>query len=148
MADSIAEQIIDAIVARLQGITVGGGFNTSPSVGRNRPNIDASGGDPLPALVVQEQQESSTPFAASQRMRNQFLLVILCYTRGDLSELIADVKTAVFVANGRNLGGLAHDVRQEGWRRTEDELATDLQTAAVEVTVVYDENYGDPYTLL
>lgn len=147
MADSIAEQIIDAMVVRLQAITVAGGYNTTPDVSRNRPALDGGNDDELPALVVREQQESSQQLTSGGQVDNRLLLIVECWTRGTLSQLVADVKKAAFDPTDRQLGGLSHNVLYEGWERVDDEVGTEITGAELELTVEYREQYGDPYTI-
>ena len=148
MADTLAQRIVAAVVARLQAITVNGGYQTGAGarVYQNRASLDAETGT-FPALLVYDQGEEIEP-VTPQRHRCRLTLAVRGFQRDtNTRALVGDVKKAVLLADG-TLGGLAHHLYYEGFERDEVEDGSRLESVTITFVAEYDETYGDPYTAI
>lgn len=155
---SVAHQIIDAIIARLQTIRVADGFNTD--AGRQvywaRRHVDAN------SIVVWRVDE--TPDDSTQSRMAQLLTLTVeghveaeqAETGQQLEYLLADIKKAVLVeggVGGRGIqasGGesLTNDVLLLSTTAAEREDGQTTEAVLVNLEIHFPEKYGDPYAVL
>ena len=149
MADTIADRIVAVIVARLQAIKIADGYNTDAgySVFTDRASLDSESID-YPAILVYDLEED-TEQITSGRQRNRMAIQIAAFAKdSDVRPLIGDIKTACLLASATTLGGLAHHLGYAGYSIERPEDGTRFARAEVQLWAEYDENYGDPYTLI
>lgn len=117
MADSIAQQIMNAIGTRLQGITIANGYNTNAGnnvfADRVTPLIETE----LPGLIYRDPEEDEEALTMGYHQMT-LKVEIEAVTYGAIApkdvrnKLIADVKKAV--RTDLTWGGLALDTRITG----------------------------------
>ena len=150
---SVAHQIIDAIMTRLETIRIGDGFNTDAGwrVYWARRHVDAE------SIVVWRQNEAPDD-PTRNTMQNRLTLSIEGHVDADqestgqqLEYLLADIKKAVFLATGESRYLILDDVRlavdlfPTGVNALAREDGDTTEAVQVLVDVQYPEQYGDPY---
>lgn len=150
MAKSIAQQIIDVIYNRILQISVRNGFNTNLGENTKNNNLvkvidEISLTFPYSNLFIVN--ETPEP-VMSERYRNTIRMAVEIFISesDSLQQYIDDVKSAVLLADDKNLGGLADTLQYQGWDIAESEAGDIFQAAVVTFSCQYSERYGDPYT--
>jgi hypothetical protein len=148
VADTIADRIISAIQTRLQTITVANGFSTNAgnAVYLDRASLDSE--QTFPAILVFDLEEESEPLT-NRRQRNRMTIQVVGFAQDtDCRPLVGDIKDAVLDATDTHLSGLAHNVGYDGYQIERPEDGSRFARVNVLFNAEYDENYGDPYTLI
>lgn len=146
MADSIEKQIKAAIIARLTAIRIADGYQTElgTRIYSDRLSLDAKA-DLLPAALVFELDETPEPLTA-RRWRQRLVMAVEVYQDDvDASDVLADLKTALFDATDPILGGLAHHVGYDGFTRIGPQTGAPAEGIQLRIWIEYDEGYGNPY---
>lgn len=147
MADSIRERVVQALVARLQGVNTDNGYSFSPTVYRAvRELLDTS----LPAITVWDQAEETAPRGGSlvQSMTVQ-VETMREADGGNFSVIgnqsIADIKTVIFSADS-TMGGIADGINLVSSSIEYPESGTSIVKTVTDIVIMYSEKRGDPAT--
>lgn len=154
MADSIAKRILTAVATRLSAITVAGGYHTDAGkrIYMGMPSFDSED-DTFPLLAVFSREEPPQALTG-QRSRNTLTVLVNGFLLADndatnkAHDTLADVKKAVLLAADSTLGGLAHHLAYLGSEQRLPEDGSTVVALEIRFDATYDENYGDPYTVL
>jgi hypothetical protein len=153
MADSIQEQIIKQIAARLAEITVAAGYaNTIKSVQRHQlTGIETSD---VPTLVIQEGDStadlSKSVFPSIFRRMEVFIIIVTTQDPADsrsggeiLNSLVADVERCVAV--NRRWNELARDTEPPMYLTTDLDAVLPHLSKGLRFEVLYEHVRNDPY---
>lgn len=146
MADSIREQIVQAITSRLQSITEAGGYSMTPGVvARAVRQFESC---QLPAVSVWDQDEESTPGYGFEARRMTVQIECFADASGDNhsqagNRLLADIKRAL-MSHSTPLDELAQDVAYEGGTINYPEQGGDIVATEQRLIFTYLETLGEP----
>lgn len=149
MADTIREQILTALKARLESITVTNGYNTDSgdNVFRVQPIVNA---EDLPALTITDEAEQ---VRLQYGAHNATLRVIVSaidkrdevYGGSEMANLLLGDVIKCVIGGDRTYGGLAVSTEYTQSQPTFPESGGEVTVIGVEFDIVYEFNLGDPY---
>lgn len=150
MADSIAKQILDALVARCQNITIANGYNTNAGQRVFLGRRSFMSRESFPSVCVIRGTDS-----VKERTVERVKLLLPVTVEGllaqdttdvgsDEEELLADLKQAVLTTDIR-LGGLAIKTEYVGSGLLQRDDAATYIGVELTLEVTYIEFLGDPY---
>jgi hypothetical protein len=150
MADSIREQIIQALITLLGGITTTGGYETNIGNNVDRGVRGMLEDSDLPAIVVVTGTQSTNNGPIGKNTHNLEVEIfgektfMSSQTPEEQSDkMLADIVKRL--GTDTNLGGLAVDITQHTLDSGESETKTDVINALVGVTIQYRTGHLDPY---
>jgi len=152
VALSKKRRIVDAVVARLQTITVANGYNTGAGARVYRGRVEFTASDPLPVLTVLQ----DNVFVESDRGERMLLALplgvqgIVTVDRDNPSDAVddleADILTALFAVGDDTLSDLVSEIKQAGRIYSDIEAGTTVAGLSVNTDIKFIERVGDPYT--
>jgi hypothetical protein len=163
MADPLNLRAVNALIARLQGITVAGGYNTNAGarVFHGRRNLEKA---QLPAIVVFEGDETAVnspgtsgapPDGTTDSMLVSLTLVVEGYAVAEptaegpaLSLLKADIKKAALVYDAPSLADVDGLIGKLAYSGANPLLRPDgsaVEGVQIQFTARLIEGYGNPY---
>lgn len=145
-ADSIREQVVQAITARLATMTEAGGYSMTPGVVARAVRQFEPG--QLPAVSVWDQDEESAPGYGFEA--RAMTVLVECFTDASGEDystagnrLLADVKRAL-LSYSTPLDDLARDVAYEGGTINYPEPGGDVVATEQRLIFTYLETLGEP----
>lgn len=153
MADTVAYQIIEAIKTRLDVISTGNGFNTTPSAvvtGIQDPNPDELDAGPLISIYELGDAGASDDLTSCQTALIRLDVLIEAHVRKGtdseakkLSRLWQDIARAVFLPD-TTLGGISVSVIRGPRDYQYPPQGGKVVSVRQQVNVQYNEPYGNP----
>ena len=149
MANSLSKQIVAALRARLEGISVAAGFNTDAGSVVRHGRLKADSRSLHLAILSGASTESQD--AARQRVNCRLTVEIAACipttpedVGEDVEDVVEDIQRAIEVDTGRSLGGIASDVAPLGRGRAVPVDGTANEYTWLTYLVSYIRGYGQP----
>lgn len=143
-----AEEILQTLITRLQGITVAGGYQSEVSaVLRGHEAVAVNDDLPLPYLTVQTIAERELDHRADRgRLEREILIVALLEVTPDLDEkqarLMLDIRRALRIWESRPLNGLALTIAENRGDYDVPEQGSEIVAFNLSITLTYVEIYS------
>lgn len=152
MADTIRQQIVDQVIARMQGITIAGAYETDIGnvVEDFRQNIQGTEREgELPILSVYDTDDvTQNPALEEKRSDKALTIQIRAYVRKEtpsreLRKIIGDIQMAIGVDTRWNKLAVGTVPVREGMVIESENF--EISAAAVEITIFYAQQTFNPY---
>jgi hypothetical protein len=150
MADSIREQILQALQTKLEGITPGNGFDLD-TTGRISRCVRSHDPDNLPAVVLWDGPEVPEHKAGFTKQLMEFTVEVLVSVADSdsasapLNQWMAEIIKGI-TQGDTSLTGLVEATQYTGAETQYSTVQSDAASVLINFQVIYNTVRGDPYT--